>query len=315
MRIVAVVLSTLWTVLSGGLWPAGAWNDTGHQVVALIAWDNLLPAARSKLVAAMRQAPPESQLPGLFPHDHRPLEAREREFFRRAATWADLIRAVPELHHSTWHHRDFYWKQQSGQAIDLPDLQVNPENLLERLRHFKARLADSTVAAAQRATEIAWVLHLVGDIHQPLHCSGRVTSVETYGDHGGNDFKLTLLPEPNPQKRRHSLHGYWDDMVDKAFRRQVGEAFSAYLQRSASLIVARHPRALLEGQLEPGQFDVWARESVVAAQHAYPVTLRRNREPPTDYRLMGVQVARERVALAGYRLALMLKEVANVAVP
>ena len=315
MRIASVALSALWIGLSGGLGPASAWNDTGHQVVALIAWDNLSPAARSKLVAAMRQAPPESQLPGLFPLDNRPLEVREREFFRRAATWADLVRGVPELHHSTWHHRNFYWKQERGQPIDLPDLQVNPENVLERLSHFRTRLADPTLPVGQRAIEIAWVLHLVGDLHQPLHCSGRVTAVEPDGDRGGNDFKLTLLPEPNPQTLRHSLHGYWDDMIDKAFRRQAGEAFGTYLQRSAGLIVARHPRALLEGQLKPGQFDVWARESLVAAQGAYPATLRRNREPSAEYRLMGIQVARERVALAGYRLALMLQEVANAARP
>ena len=70
---VAAVLSLPWIVLTGALWPASAWNDTGHQVVALIAWDNLPPGPRSKLVAIMRQAEPTTRLPRLFPEDGRPM--------------------------------------------------------------------------------------------------------------------------------------------------------------------------------------------------------------------------------------------------
>jgi hypothetical protein len=311
MRRFAVLLSLSAIALCGGWWPAAAWNDTGHEVVALIAWENLSPAARSKVVAVMREAPAASQLRQLFRQDNRPLEVREREFFRRAATWADLARDLPAFHHSTWHHRNFYWKQDNGVAVDLPDLQVNPENVVERLGHFKTRLADASVPASQRAIELAWVLHLVGDIHQPLHCSGRVTVAEPHGDRGGNEYELALFPAPNPRRDRQSLHAYWDGMIDKAFRRNAGETESAYLQRAANLIVARHPRALLEARLKPGQIDVWARESVVAAQGAYPDSLKRGVEPTAGYRLMGIQTSRERVALGGYRLALMLEQVAG----
>lgn len=310
MRGFAALLSLSAIALSGAWWPAAAWNDTGHEVVALIAWENLSPPARSKVVAIMRQAPAASRLPQLFRQDNRPLEVRQREFFRRAATWADLARDLPDFDHPTWHHRNFYWKQDNGVAVDLPDLQVNRENIVERLGHFKTRLADPGAPASERAIELAWVLHLVGDIHQPLHCSGRVTAAEPNGDHGGNDFKLALIPG-HPRRDRQRLHAYWDGMIDKAFRRNAGETESAYLQRAASLIVARHPRALLEAQLEPGQIDVWARESVVAAQAAYPDTLKRNKEPASDYRLTGIQISRERVALGGYRLALMLERLAG----
>ena len=315
MRIVAAVLSILWIVLVGTLWPASAWNDTGHQVVALIAWDNLPSVPRSKLVAMMRQAEPATRLPSLFPEDKRAMEVRAREFFRRAATWPDLIRSVPELHHPTWHHRDFYWRQDKGRAIDLPDLQVHPENLLERLHHFKKLLANPTAPAHERAIGIAWVLHLVGDIHQPFHCSARVTAVERKGDRGGQDFELAPRSPPHPQGERYSLHAYWDDMLDRAVPRRSGERLDVYLQRAAALVVSQHPRAQREGELKPGQFDAWARESLVAAQNAYPASLRRGQEPSADYRNMSTQVALGRLALAGYRLALMLREVAGVVEP
>lgn len=315
MRIVAAVLSVPWIVLTGNLWPASAWNDTGHQVIALIAWDNLSPGPRSKLVAMMRQAEPATRLPSLFPLDNRAMEVRAREFFRRAATWPDLIRSVPELHHPTWHHRDFYWRQDKGRAIDLPDLQVHPENLLERLHYFKKRLANVTVPARERAIGIAWALHLVGDVHQPFHCSARVTAIERKGDHGGRGFELAPLSPPHPPGERYSLHAYWDDMLDRAVPRQSGERLGVYLQRAAALVVSHHPRAQLEAELKPGQFDAWARESVVAAQSAYPASLRRGQEPSADYRNLGIQVALGRLALGGYRLALMLRDVAGVAEP
>jgi len=238
------------------------------------------------------------------------MEVRAGEFFRRAATWPDLIREVPELHHPTWHHRDFYWRQHGGHAIDLPDLQVQPENLLERLHYFKKRLANPTVQARERAIGIAWVLHLVGDVHQPFHCSARVTAIERKGDHGGHDFELASLPPSHPPGARYSLHAYWDDVLDRAVARRSGERLAVYLQRAAALVVSRHPRMQLEPELKPGQFDAWARESVVAAQSAYPVSLRRGQEPSADYRNLSMHVALGRLALAGYRLALMLRDVA-----
>ena len=181
------------------------------------------------------------------------MEVRAREFFRRAATWPDLIREVPELHQPTWHHRDFYWRQDRGRAIDLPDLQVHPENLLERLHYFKKLLANPTVPARERAIGIAWVLHLVGDIHQPLHCSARVTAVERKGDHGGQDFELAPRSRPHSPDERYSLHAYWDDMLDRAVPRRSGERLGDYLQRAAALVVSQHPRAQLEAELKPGQ--------------------------------------------------------------
>jgi hypothetical protein len=315
VRIVAAVLSVLWIVLVGTLWPASAWNDSGHQVVALIAWDNLAPETRSKLVAMMRRAEPATRLPSLFPEDKRAMEVRAREFFRRAATWPDLIRSVPELHHPTWHHRDFYWRQDKGRVVDVPDLQVHPENLLERLHHFKKLLANPTVPARERAIGIVWVLHLVGDVHQPLHCSARVTAIEQKGDHGGQDFELALRSPPYPAGERYSLHAYWDEMLDRAVPRRSGERLGDYLQRATALVVSQHPRAQREGELKPGQFDAWARESVVAAQSAYPPSLRRGQEPSADYRSLGIQVALGRLALAGYRLSLVLQDVSGVAGP
>jgi S1/P1 Nuclease len=65
----------------------------------------------------------------------------------------------------------------------------------------------------------------------------------------------------------------------------------------------------LEGDLRPGKFEDWARESLAEAKRAYPPTLRRGQAPPATYAQWASSVAIERAARAGYRLAAILEEV------
>ena len=243
------------------------------------------------------------------------MEVRAREFFRRAATWPDLIRGVPDLHHPTWHHRDFYWRQDKGRAIDLPDLQVHPENLLERLHYFKKRRANP-----RRSGPRARDRHRVGLASRGRHSPAASLQRACHGRRAeGRPWRPRLrvgaaVVAPLPGRAvfparilgRHARPGCAPP---------VGRGTGRYLQRAADLVVSQHPRAQLEAELKPGQFDTWARESVVAAQSAYPASLRRGQEPSADYRNLGIQVALGRLALAGYRLALMLRDVAGVVGP
>jgi len=125
--------------------------------------------------------------------------------------------------------------------------------------------------------------------------------MEPKGDEGGNLFRLD----------RDNLHSYWDSMLDKAVVRRKNEGTTVYLSRATALVVARHPRALLVDQLKPGKFEDWARESLADAKKAYPASLKRNQAPSDGYREKGTQVARERIAFGGYRLALVLEQVAG----
>src|SRR5262245_49595856 len=92
VRIIGGLFSAL---LSAGLLvqPAAAWNATGHQVVALVAWGELKPETRDKVVNLLKQAPPEAGLADLFKEDGRQLAVRQREFFALASTWPDIVRS------------------------------------------------------------------------------------------------------------------------------------------------------------------------------------------------------------------------------
>jgi hypothetical protein len=302
MRIVVAALSALWVLAVAPLDSALAWNDSGHQVVALIAWDHLREPTRQKVVELMAQATNE-RLFDLFPQDGRPLAVRQREFFVAASTWADDVRGT-EDDRPTWHHRSFFWKQVNGHAVDLPDVEVNEQNVIERLAAIEGLLREGSRPVAERAMFLAWLLHLAGDIHQPLHCASRVTPEEPRGDRGGNFFLLDVRPDGE----RNNLHAYWDGMLDHAFPRGPHENGSAYLRRLANTAKTVHPRNTMSTVLKLGKFEDWARESLVAAKHAYPLSLERHQAPPPTYRTAGGRVALQRVALAGYRLAATLEE-------
>ncbi len=289
--------------------PAYAWNDTGHKVVALIAWDQMKQQTRSAVIALLKQAPADADLASLLSNDSRPLSIREREFFLRASTWSDLVRddSRPErrakFHRSLWHFINFFFDQSGpgGAPRDRNDLRPESENVAERLQRFQTSIADRNLPASQRAIELTWVLHLAGDIHQPLHCSARVTRSEPQSDRGGNLF---LLERNNPL---NNLHSYWDGILNRTFRRGANETEQAFLQKIANFIVARHLRSSLAARIKPGEFEAWAKEGhAMTKASVYPRSLRRNQTPSQTYRQNTSRIAEPAIALAGYRLAEML---------
>jgi hypothetical protein len=89
--------------------------------------------------------------------------------------------------------------------IDRPDR--SDGQLLNQLPGLVGTVGDAQASDSARAVALAWVLHLVGDAHQPLHNSARITPQDTAGDRGGNLFLLGgLYP-------RNNLHAFWDAIV------------------------------------------------------------------------------------------------------
>ena len=285
--------------------PARAWDQVGHRVVARIAWKSMSPAARAKAVALLLAAPEDTGLPALLPADGRPLDVRERELFEAAAFWADGLRDPDRPSHRydqpTWHYVNFFWLQEApgGPAVDL-DLPLAGE-LLAQLERVAATLGDPGRPAAQRGLDLAWLLHLVGDLHQPLHTSARVSARDPEGDRGGNGFRLG---------DQDNVHRAWDGALRRRFPRHDGETDEAYIERVAAAVMEAHPRTGFQAALEqPVDFTVWAREGLAVAQYAaYPAYLERDAPAPPRYLDDVYAAAAPRIALAGYRLAALLDE-------
>lgn len=294
---------------------AFAWDDTGHELVAGIAWDNMKPSVRKAAIAVLNGAPSSACLKSLFPTDSRSLAKREREFFIRAATWPDLIRdgACKNLSQPSWHFADHFWKGVSGgTGDDAPKdagIPTPSPNAITQLTAFEPLVACETKPCASkaiRAEDLAWILHLVGDVHQPLHNAARVTTDFPNGDRGGNEFLLG--PKKTP------LHTYWDHIVDNSVPIKPAEKVHhamPYILRLAAAFEQHHPRAGMESALKDGDFAAWSDEGFKSAEDiAYPSSLTpksKTHPAPTEaYRKQVFAICEPAIALAGYRLADLL---------
>ena len=290
-----------------------AWDDTGHKLTTKIAWQNMTPAAREKAFQLLMQAPEDSGILNLLASDSRSFAARQEAMFVTASVWADLVRddkfpnRKKNYHHGTWHYTDTFFRQNNGKIELVNELKPDDENGVERLFALEKVVRDTTKPASERAVALAWILHIAGDIHQPLHAVARVTDVEPKGDQGGNLFLLGL---PDKDKRPDNLHWFWDSLMSRNLPRVSDEGDTTYIPRLETEIVKSFPMSKFAAQMKPGKFDEWQKESFeFATREVYPASLLRNQAPSAAYPTRAVQDAEERLALAGYRIADLLNKI------
>jgi len=281
--------------------PAYAWDELGHRVVARIAWDHMSPRARDAAVRLLMNAPANSGISALASDVTGP--DRGREMFIMAAYWPDLIRGRGSVGHayahSDWHYVNFFWQQDTpgGPVIDRPDKGTDGQ-LLNQLPRLAATVADASATDSARSVALAWLLHLVGDAHQPLHNSARITPQDPNGDRGGNLF---LLSGAYP---RNNLHAYWDAVVGFSVPWMGARDEAGYVGRVARALEGRYTPAWARSRLLPGEFERWSREGVRIAQRTlFPVWLVRGQPAPARYQPLAWSTAQPRLALAGYRIA------------
>lgn len=274
--------------------PAGAWDLTGHQVTARIAWEHMTETARERTIGMLLTAPTGTGIRQLMPQEGSSPEVRKRIFFQWAAAWADLVRRPEHRGHRydrpAWHYTDLFWTVEDGRPVPLNRPPAG--EAVHRLELYRRAPPDRT------GLHLAWLLHLVGDLHQPLHAASRVTDREPRGDRGGSAFKLG---------EGDNLHRYWDRILTASVGRVEGESTDDYVGRIAERVMALHPKSTMEDRLTVEDPMAWAEESAeIARTRVYPPELRRGEDPGPAYREHAFQVAAERAALAGYRIAVWL---------
>ncbi|MBC8137553.1 MAG: S1/P1 nuclease [Fibrella sp.] len=285
--------------------------------MARIAWDNMKPATRAKLIELLNNAPGDADLANLRPSGMSKDDA-DRALFQEASRWPDIVRAQKtdaekarraKYHHSPWHYYDVFFEETSGGVIkERTDKKNEAENAVERLGVLTAQLGNPSLPAGERAVALAWIEHLVGDVHTPLHNVARISESEPDGDQGGNLFKLEKNPAPGKQYAEN-LHSFWDDLPASQFPSPPGEDPEARIGRIAQAATFLLPKALFEraGLTQTGQYSQWNREGAeVAIAKVYP-NLKRNELPDAAYTQEAKNTAMVALAKAGYRLAATLE--------
>lgn len=296
--------------------PAFCWDDAGHKISAYIAWSQMTPEARAKAIKLLQNAPEDSHLGVYFLAGSRSRAAKELDLFMTASTWPDIVRnrnfpiRYEKYNQAPWHFAGIFWKQTSGKAEMLE--QIGDGVAPAKLYDFEKILADTAVPDAQKAVQLAWFLHVAGDIHQPLHNGSRITDVDAEGDRGGNLF---LLSPVNATENRVNLHGYWDGIFSRSIPRLNDDCDADYISPIAVQFMKKHRFQHLKPRFDIGNYKEWHLEGFASLNNSvYTDVLRRGELPPEKYRKAAFELSRERIVLAGYRMAETLNEVLGTAV-
>jgi hypothetical protein len=302
VRWIIAVLATL-PLFQGA---AVAWDGTGHQVVALLAYRQLNDKAEARVKAILAKHPARDFfLEGL------PQGADSDQFlFMRVATFPDVIRSGqferefnPGKTKNKLHfiNRPFVPDNDKAVLQTTPhDPQEGEPHILSALKQSVSVLNGSGADDENRAVELSWLIHLIGDIHQPLHCATLFSTTfdSNAGDEGGNLIRIRAPSSLGFIK----IHSYWDELLG------IEEDLDS-LTHTAKQIgdTPKLQRDQLRDRLRHREFSDWSDESFAAALkfayhigdlHAANVVV-----SATDYEGNARAVAMERVALAGIRLA------------
>jgi hypothetical protein len=297
--------------------PALAWNDKGHMMVAFVAYQRLTPATRARVDALIARNPQIGIWKTLIPSTV-PTRDRPAMLFMLAATWPDRIKGdsafiddgshngnrpdgppssqntgyADVLRHRYWH---FAARPFSSDGTPLPN--VATPNVQDRIHLFRQVLASTTSTNELKSYDLVWLLHLVGDAHQPLHDVTRVLAGQVEGDDGGNAVLVCASAPCSQTAERIKLHAFWDGA----------------LGNQTAVIVASEARNLPAANAAAASITdegVWIKEGFELAQsHVYAPPIGQSGGPfslTASYRNATHAVAVKQVALAGARLANVL---------
>jgi hypothetical protein len=297
-----------------------AWDDVGHKTTAYIAWQQMSPAARDAVIKILRTAPEDSDLSAYYmQYGPEPEATRKLEYFMLVATWSDIVREralenrYRKYHKSNWHYDDTFWKQVGGR---VEPVQVTEEGgvAVDKLIEFDRTMRSASESDRDKAIAIAWVAHLIGDIHQPLHTSARVTELEPKGDQGGNLFHLT--PQGTAREQQVNLHWFWDSIIGRNFPLKGDTCERDYIASVAQRIVRRYPSSSMGSALKLGQYQEWQKESfALNSTDVFSVDLVRFQMPSEKYKRRAFAVSERQLALAGYRMGATLNQIFSVVPP
>ena len=296
--------------------PAFGWGCEGHQMVALIARARLNPGVSAVVDDLLRAGPIDATL-------NRFCKDRPDDLMADGATWADDAKTPEKT--SVWHYVDIPrsvktvtsldpWCPEIGPATDGKN---RPGCITKAIEFELAILRDKSRPAADRATSLRYIIHFLGDIHQPLHDDDN-------NDQGGNCTAMQFFAEEKPV----NLHAVWDykliqHELEKDKQSQVAYAaalnirFQSRFPGIAAALAddpvawAWETHAIAEtttyGNLEPGiPVEVPDSKAVCAAERDKVQAL--HIAIGDSYFGKAMPVIEERLATAGFRLATLLND-------
>jgi hypothetical protein len=260
-------------------YPVLAWNAEGHMVVAQIAYSHLDPAVKAKCDALIAV----------------PLQygSPQTSNFVTAAVWADDFKS--QLGSGIWHYIDLPFSLDGTSTNRFVPASFD---VVQAINLSILTLGSSTSAQTSQATYLRYLLHFVGDIQQPLHCSDAFFASQPNGDAGGNGFSVSGWG---------NLHSLWDSgggYLSDYLQRPLSSASQTTLADKVAVIETDYPYTPNVGKIPDPM--AWAQEGLALAETITYVGITPGTTPSAEYLNTAQATTEQRMAAGGHRLADLL---------
>jgi hypothetical protein len=291
-----------------------AWFGFGHMAVAYVAYQKLTPEKKIRVATLLKKNPYyNTKWKALIPAGT-PADQQDLIYFMIAATWPDEIKSDSKYvndgtsggnrppsgptawqntgygdlnRHKYWHFIDTPFTQDGTAPLSA----IPSPNAETEIAIFRQTLTSNS-SDKLKSYDLVWLLHLVGDVHQPLHSSTRVGAADLEGDNGGNNVKLAA---PSSE-----LHAFWDGLPGDSSNIADVITYGTTLAAADPLLAKK------------ADASDWIKESFDIAQTTvYSTPIGTNDGPVTitpAYKAKAQTIAAERVELAGERLANLIND-------
>jgi hypothetical protein len=278
--------------------PAHAWGDEGHEVVALIAQHYLDPGVATKVNTILA-----ADTTHLTPNTNIDSEATWADKFR------DSDRNTTKVHYNETHNWHYVDLEISGPNLNSACFGQPPLNgalasagpaqdcVVDKINEFAAELKSPATSDQERLFALQFILHFVGDIHQPLHASDN-------NDQGGNLENVKAVPAlpKTAGSSSGNLHGFWDTQ----FVALQGSKTAATVAKKLITKITASKRT----KWSAGTAADWANEAFgIAKVNAYDLpapTSTHHYTLPKAYVTNAKGVVAQQLSKAGVRLAFVL---------
>jgi nuclease S1 len=265
-------------ILGGATNNASAWGGDGHRIVAAIAFKLLPPDKANALDQLLQQS------------------LVDRDFVDAASYADEVIRAEDHANKfGPWHFVD--WEDDGS---DYSDNVCKPDCIIRELPE-QINKAKAATNRDDKALALSWIIHLMGDLHQPLHVSDRQ-------DRGGNEFAVMYRHHATCRKSstengraKVELHSVWDTCL--VVELENGESPTQFADRLRAGRTTWHTEGAANGQIMD-----WAKDTHQLAHSTAFDSIQNGADLGDTYIDVALPVVRDQLFKAGVRLARILDE-------
>ena len=255
-----------------------AWNAMGHMIVAQLAYQQISPTAKKKidkLVNAMHE------------------DYAEITSFQQLAYWPDALRSQKIDTYVHWHYID------NAIAVDnMPTKNlIDSDNALWAYKLVGKVVANDHANPHEQARFLGFLIHIIADLHQPLHTVSRISLATPNGDKGGNLFKVYL------NHKATNLHKLWDSALGWLPK---GNDINTAVQLADELN-NKFPSDFFAKKPKNDNAESWVAEGITTAKNQV-YAIEYNADVNATYLRDGELATQQALALAGYRLANVLDQ-------